>query len=315
MFFKIARIPLAVAIACLAVACSEQQAGQPASAIVAPAQTSPDAAVMASIKNLRSNNIAALVESAVPTPALAKLKSDWNKDFNQGSISDEDRKKFGELMTKLTAPDAEAKLYAEAEPQLKQFDQQMAQQMPMMIAMGQGFIQSSVQQNNDLDENQKKQVIDATNAIAKWVGTVKFTDPELVKRAITAVCKTARELNIKTLDELRALNYDQAMQKAGIVVAGLKQVLDVYGFSLDQVLDTTKVELVSNEGDTAKVKISYTLLNTPLSTESELVKVDGKWFGKHAVEQWNKSQQEAAKPKVALNSSSSDSDSEDSSKN
>ncbi len=301
MLIKFARIPVAVALVCLVAGCNEQ-ADQPAAVVAsAPAQMSPDATVTASLKNLRNNNVAALVEGAVPTPALAKLKTDWSKDFNKGEISDEDRQEFSKTMTKLTAPDAEAKLYAEVEPQLKQFDQQMAQQMPMMIAMGQGFIQSAVQQSKDFNDEQKKQALDAVAAIAKWAGTVKFTDPALVKQGIGIVCKTARDLNLKTIDELRALNYDQAMQKAGIVLAGMKKVLEVYGFSLDQTLDTTKVELVSSQGDNAKVKVSYTLLNTPLSTESDMVKLDGKWFGKQAVEQWNKAQQDAAKPKVAVN--------------
>ncbi len=33
----------------------------------------------------------------------------------------------------------------------------MAQQMPMMVAMGKGVIQSSIQQNQDLTEAQKLQ--------------------------------------------------------------------------------------------------------------------------------------------------------------
>ena len=93
----------------------------------------------------------------------------------------------------------------------------------MMIAMGQGFVQSAIQQNKELDEQQKKQAVDALDAVAKWASTIKFTDPSLVKQVIAVTCKTARELNLKTLDEARALSYDQAMQKAAIVVSGLKE--------------------------------------------------------------------------------------------
>ncbi|MEI4908346.1 hypothetical protein Q8G40_30140, partial [Klebsiella pneumoniae] len=81
--------------------------------------------------------------------------------------------------SKLTAPGAEDKLYAELEPQLKQFEQQSAQQMPMMIAMGQGFIQSAIQQSKDLNDQQKQQTMALTDATAKWAQTAKFTDGAL----------------------------------------------------------------------------------------------------------------------------------------
>ena len=79
------------------------------------------------------------------------------------------------------------------------------------------------------------------------------------------------------------------MQKAGIVLAGVKQVFAVYGLNMDKALDSIKVETAAMTGDTAKIKISYTAFDQPFSTESDLVKVDAiKWYGKQAIEQWNK---------------------------
>jgi len=132
------------------------------------------------------------------------------------------------------------------------------------------------------------------DATAKWAQNTKFTDPALVKSAIGVICKTARDLNLKTVDEARALSYEQGMQKAGIVLGGVKQVLAVYGLNMDKALDSVKVETVSANGDAAKVKISYTAFETPFSTESDLVRVDGKWYGKDAIEKWKKHSQEIA---------------------
>ena len=87
---------------------------------------------------------------------------------------------------------------AEIEPQLKDFDAKTAQQMPMMIAMGQGFAQSAIQQSKDLNDLQRFQQAQAMrDAIAGRAQTVKFTDPALVKSAI-AISKTARDLNLKS---------------------------------------------------------------------------------------------------------------------
>ncbi|HEX6832190.1 MAG TPA: hypothetical protein VF132_01545, partial [Rudaea sp.] len=116
----------------------------------------------------------------------------------------------------------------------------------------------------------------------------------LVKQAIAAICKTARDLNLKTIDDVRALNYDQAMQKAGIAVGGMKALFAVYGLSMDKALDSIKAETVSTTGDAAKVKVTYVAFDQPFTAESDLVRVENKWYSKQAVEQWKKKQQEEA---------------------
>ena len=290
-YFK--RTALVLALTALVAACgkNEEQAANkpaaPAPAVVAPAAT-PDQAVLASVRALRANDINAFLSAAMPAPEVAKIKADWAKHMAEKPITDDDRKKFTEQMTKLTAPGAEDKLYAELEPQLKKFDQESAAQMPMLIAMGQGFVQSSIQQSKDLTDEQKKQSAALVTAAGAWAQNVKFTDPALVKAAIAAVCQTARDLNFKSLDEVHALTYDQGMLKAGIALGGVKRVLAVYGLNLDQSLDSIKAETLSNAGDTAKVKVTYTAFDQPFTTESDLVKLDGKWYGKQAIEKWQK---------------------------
>ena len=294
---KFTRIALAAAIAALAAGCGPSETAAPgaaAPAAVIAAPSTPDAAIVATVAALRANNVSAFLQNVLPPAEMVKLKTDWTKDVNKDPISDEDRKQFADTITKLTAPGAEDKLYSEIEPQLKEFDAKTAQQMPMMIAMGQGFAQSAIQQSKDLNDQQKQQTQTLIDATAKWAQTVKFTDPTLVKGAIAIACKTARDLNLKSIDEARAMNYDQAMQKAGVVVGGVKQVFAIYGLNMDKALDSVKVETASTTADTAKVKVSYTAFDQPFSTESDLVKVDGKWYGKQAIEQWNKHQREEA---------------------
>jgi|KBSMisStaDraftv2_1062788.scaffolds.fasta_scaffold59240_2 hypothetical protein len=297
MYSPLTRFAFVVALATAAVGCNQQAAAPtaaaptPAPAPAPVAAASPDAAVLASVKAVRTNNVAGLLENALPAAEVAKMKADWVKEINKDPVTEEDRHKFAEQMSKLTAPGAEDKLYAELEPQLKQFEQQSAQQMPMMIAMGQGFIQSAIQQSKELNDQQKQQTTALIDATAKWAQTAKFTDAALAKQAIGVICKTARDLNIKTLDEARALNYDQAMQKAGIALGGLKQVVALYGLSMDNALDSVKVETVSANGDAAKVKVTYTAFDQPFTTESDLVKVDGKWYSKQAIAQWAKAQE------------------------
>ncbi len=289
-FFRVA--PLAI-LALAAFGCSQQ--GQPGSTALSAnaSPTTPDGAITATVSALRNNNVGALLESAMPPSALAKVKADWHGDMNKDPVTDQQRTDFAEHMAKLTAPDAEAKMYAEIEPKLKEFDEKSAQQMPMMIAMGQGFASSTIKQSKDLNDEQKAQAEKLLDATAKWAQSTKFTDPALVKAAIGVICKTARELNLKTIDEARALTYDQGMQKAGVVIGGVKQVFAVYGLDMNKALDSVKVTPVSTTGDNAKVAVAYTAFDQPFAMETEMVKVDGKWYGKDAIEQWRKAQEKA----------------------
>jgi hypothetical protein len=56
--------------------------------------------------------------------------------------------------------------------------------------------------------------------------------------------------------------------------------------------------VLSNDGKTARVKVDYTLLDTPLSMETEMVAIDGRWYGKEAIEQVEKDRAEAAAAKA-----------------
>jgi hypothetical protein len=277
------RAALAASLIVFVAACEQKPADSTAPAASTSLKAEgPDASIQKSVALLKQGDFAGLMQHALPPAEFAKAKADWGKDAEP--VTDEDRKKFADTMGKLVEPDAETKLYAELEPQLKTFDATYQQQIPMYVSMGSGWLQGMIQQNKDMSEAEKQQALAAVNALAAWVQKTRFTDPEAVKKVIAIVTKTARSLNIKSADEARALTYEQSMDKARTGFQGVKDVLGVYGFSLDQTLDSVKSEVISNDGKTAKVKISYTLFDTPLTGETEMVNLDGRWYGKHALE-------------------------------
>jgi hypothetical protein len=290
MSARLARVAFAVLLAVLVGACDKQQSTSP---VAATAASTPEATIRKSAELLKQGDLAGLMQNALPPADFAELKADWSKNANEKPITDEDRRKFQETMAKLTAPDADKKLYAEIEPDLKQFDAQYQQQMPMYVAMGSGWLQGMVQQNKELSDADKQQALAAINALTAWVQKTRFTDPESIKKVLAIATKTARELNLKTLDEARALGFDQSMQKARVALNGFKEALAVYGFSVDGILDSIKPETISNDGKTAKVKVAYNLIGTPLSTTVDMVSADGRWYSKETIERMNEHREEA----------------------
>ena len=49
-----------------------------------------------------------------------------------------------------------------------------------------------------------------------------------------------------------------------------------------------KTETLAQNGDTARVAVSYTLIDVPVRYEADLVRVDGRWYGKDALERLHK---------------------------
>lgn len=296
MSMRLVRVAFVALLAAAAAGCGNQQSSAP----VATSANTPDATIRKSADLLKQNDIAGVMQNALPPAEFEKVKADWTKANNERPVTDEDRKKFEETMARLTAPDADKTIYAEIEPQLKQFDAQYQQQIPMYVAMGQGWLTGMVQQNKDLSDADKQQAVAAINALAAWVQKTRFTDAESVKKVLAITTKTARDLNLKSLDEARALTFDQSMQKARVALGGFKEALAIYGFSVDKTLDSVKPEVLSNDGKTASVKVSYTLLDTPLTATTQMVNVDGRWYGKDTIEKLKEQQQHDAAPDKAV---------------
>ncbi len=282
MFSSLLRAAFATALLILVAGCEKKPATETA-AVAANAAT-PDAAIRRSAELLRNGDVAGFMQNSLPPAEFEKAKADWTRDANAKPITDEDRQKFAETMAKLTAPDAEQTLYAEIEPRLKEFDAQYQQQIPMYVAMGSGWLQGMVQQNKDLSDESKQQALAAIKALGDWVQKTRFTDPAAVRKVLAISVKTARAIDLKTLDQARALSFDESMKKAQIALQGFKEALAVYDFSLDKMLDSVNPQVLSNDGKTAKVKVAYTLLGTPLTMETEMVNVDGRWYGKEAID-------------------------------
>jgi hypothetical protein len=73
------------------------------------------------------------------------------------------------------------------------------------------------------------------------------------------------------------------MKQYSIAYGGIKQLLTIYGLSVDDTLNSVKVSTQNVDHDHATVKIDYTLLGKPLSTTSQLVQVDGRWYSQDLI--------------------------------
>lgn len=255
-------------------ACSKDEAAVPSG----PAETITKAAA-----DLRASNIVALVQTVVPPKHYERMKSEWKNKIATSPSTEAEKAEFAATMAKLTAADAETALYAEIEPALAKYEAEMAAQLPLMVGMGRGFAGQAVAESTQLNDQQKAQANQMLDAVAAWVQKTNFFDRELAKKSIARAVKAARDLNVKTLDEVEKLEFEQMLEKVGIAFQGFKDVLAIYGLDFDATLDSVKASVVSEQADQAKVKVEYTFLGQALSAESDMVKSEDRWYGKEAL--------------------------------
>lgn len=232
----------------------------------------PDGAMLAAIHALKNNDIKALMQASMSSTDYEKSVAEFEKA--KTSPSESDKAQFAQMMGMLTSEGAEDQLMAMATPQLEQ----MRTQLPMLLMMGKGMASQAIESSSDIPTEQKETATRVANALMDFVSNNDILSEEVTRKAISAAVDTAKNLDMDSLDQLQNMSFDDAMGKASIVMGGAKNVLNVYGISLDDILSSVKISDVQDNGDSAVMKVAYEFLGETFSQEVNMQKKDGKWL-------------------------------------
>jgi len=290
MSFK--KLALPAALAFLLSACGKDEAppattAAPApAAVAAPAKAAGPAQQLQEMsKALKNNDLAAIVKGALPPDQYKQMKAEYDKSRAE-PVTEEQRKEFTDQLNKLTGPTAIDDLMAQIEPQLAE----VKPQAQGMIMMGLGAAQSTLASEDDskLTAEQKATLTAMMPEVQKWAMSTDFFDAAKIRQSLTLVSDAVKKSGITSLDDMRKLEFEQMLVKASAVFGAVKQSLALYGLDLNAMADSVKVEVLTEQGDSARVKTSMSFFGAPISTESDLVKIDGRWYGKDAIEAFEK---------------------------
>lgn len=259
---------LFLAAALLLASCGESSQHSDAHA---PAST-PDAAVMQWVQALKEDDLAALVKSASTDAELTKMRAEWSSKMSEEPTYEE-RAQFAKTLEMLTGSDAEDELMAKVEPELAK----MKPQVDMMLGMLEGMAANALASSEKLSPEEQEQGRLAVQALVVTLRQNDITDPVRARKAVGIVCKTARKLELKSVEDVQKLSFDRALERGGHLLSGVKELLAVYSFSTDILLSSVKARTVVQTGDKATVEISYTLLGTQRHQNTEMVRVGGRW--------------------------------------
>lgn len=255
----------------------------------------PVAAVKGLAGALRDNDLVRYSQLSLPPELHARSEALWNQRVAEAEpIADEDAEQYDRMMARLTAPDAEAALMRDLEPQLQRFEAEVGGQWPMMQATAAIFLNAAIQANAELSASEKTHATEVVSSLLAWAQPALFTDRERAAIAISHLVDTAEELQLPTLADVRALPMMPALEKGGVALAGVKAAAKAYDLDLDRSLDGVQAELLSSEADAARVKVSYPLLDRTVSFEMELLRRDDAWYSAEAIRQAEAELTEAA---------------------
>jgi hypothetical protein len=238
----------------------------------------PHETVLSSVHALRNNDVGALVRSMLSDAEVAEAAAEWDV-FRATEMTPEDEAEFQAAITRLTGDGAEDLLMEELLPKLEEMRPQMAMLAGMFTGMGQAMIL----EQETLDDEQKEKSARMLAAVSELLVEADLCDPVRARKAVGFVCAAARDLNLSTTEDLRALTFDQLLERSNLALSATKQVFALYGFRIDEFLDTIQAETVTESGEHAVVKVSYEFLGVQEETEVELQRTDGRWVRRDEV--------------------------------
>jgi len=226
---------------------------------------------------LRHNDTRAFLRTMFSDDQVAELSSKWD-DQRRETPNEAESAQFAQTMQMLTASGAEATLMGMVKPQLDE----MRPQVQMMVGMFSGMISSSIQADENLSSDEKKKAARLVQAFGDFLSENDLTSEESAKEAIAVVCSTARKLGLNTLKDVQSMDFGQALRKADILMAGMKNLFNVYGINFDEWIDSVNIETISENGDKATVRVHYEVFGIKDSVDEELVRKGARWISTKA---------------------------------
>lgn len=250
----------------------------------AQAPGDPVAAVKGLAAAVHDNDLLRHSQLSVPPDLHRRLEERWKLELASAPPpSAAERKKFDQMMTRLTEADAEAKLVKATESKLKRFEGEINGQWPLMKATLSIFAAGMIQANRELGDANKAHAEELASVLLDGLQPKRLTDRKLARQAVVAVVATAREIDVRQLDDMRRLEMRPFLEKAGLALKGVKQIGRVYGIDADAALANIEAKVASVDGDVATMQVSYPLLGKSIDFKMQLLRRDGRWYDADAV--------------------------------
>lgn len=261
-----------LAAAALALPGCGEQARAPGAAPAQEAPT-PGETVRLLTAHLRSNDLEAFARDAVTPEVHARLEAAWRDGRTRWPL---DQLPFAQhlpgAMAALSAPDAEQALQQGYDRQLANASLASAAQFLTV------FTVQYITQQGDFSASEREHYPQLVQALGAWVAQAPIGERPRAQAAIATMSAAAREARLDSDAAFAEAGMAEGLRRMSKVLATAKQVLASYGLDLDADLGDMQVQLQSQTGDLARVRMQYSLAGSPIDTVVNLERRDGRWY-------------------------------------
>lgn len=268
-------------------ACRRETA--PARAAAVGDNTRPAQTVLLLTRHLRDNDLEAFARDAVPPALHAQLVTGWREGRTRWPLQELPfDERLPQLLASLAEPGSEKRLQQVFD---RQFSGAHAEIKAAASALGLFGVQY-VQQDAEYSAAERAHYAQFVAALSHWAATAPLGDPQRARKAIPRLARAARAVGLASDADFAKAGMATSLRRLGAFLGTGKQVVALYGLELDDSLAGLQATLQSQTGDTAQVRMRYTLGGAPIDTVVELERHGGRWYlsdylrhAEHAVEE------------------------------
>ncbi len=247
----------------------------PERASVASTGDTPVAAVNQLVKDLRDNDLVAYAEHALPPKLHQEVAMAWSEGRTTWPLSELPlSEQLPGFITTLAEPEAEKTLLAAFRRQFSGADRELRTAASTLGL----FAAQYVQRSSSYSDVEREHYVQLIVALSNWGKNAPLADPSLAKVAVPQLVAAARLTGLGQPGALRQAGMQRSLTRLGPFLSRLKVVLDPYGLDIDATLDGAQARLIEQTGDTAKVRLDYTLAGEAVDAQILLERRDGRWY-------------------------------------
>lgn len=230
----------------------------------------PTAPMANTISALRDNDLAALMNSMAPEAEIEKAREEWK---NKKPMSDVEKAQFDGQLAMFISSDAKSTLSTMLEGQVAPLREGFDEQLEGAVGFAGMFL-------GGMAGDQRDEVMETLNVMAEHLKGADVLGKENLEKVVGIAVDTVKATGIESAADLEALSFDDAIDKGGLVLGGVKDVLGVYGIDIDETLDSSTFEVVSEDAEagTATVEWTMTFLGKEQTGTANVVKHEGMWL-------------------------------------
>lgn len=255
---------------------------------VTPGGATPQAAVADGYRLLRKNDIDGLYRHALPPADYAAMRAQWGEGRDLDAYTPAQRAQFDQMMAALTAPGAQQVLWLKVKPKLATLQQQYRQQMPALVGMLRTMADTGIERSPHLSAGEKVQALKTIAVLGAWAERTNWFEPNRVYELLGLMTGTAQKMSFRTLNQALSMPYSESVRNIDAAWAGFKQALAIYGFSIDAVLQSAHIQVLSNDGSVAVVRTTFDVLGTSVIRDNTLIRQHGRWYDRATLLHWQR---------------------------